>query len=218
MSATIAIFDVDGTLVRPPSSEVRFVRFLVSRRVIGARALGAYLSRLPAGLRREGLLAFKTNKAHLAGIEAARLASLAEAFVEEAGEALWHAGIRDRLRAHQAQGDAVALLTGTPDFLAGALAARLGAGMWEATVLDTDAGRVTTRPVRQHPHGPGKLEIARRMAARLGADLGRAWAYGDSWADRHLLAAVGHPVVVAPGRRLARLAQEGSWETLRPQS
>lgn len=218
MSRTIAVFDVDGTLVPKPSTEVRFARFLVGRGLLGPRRLGAYIARLPSRLWREGMLAFKTNKAYLAGLDALRLRALAGEFLGEVGDGLWNQEVRSRLRRHQDAGNAVVLLTGTPDFLADVLAARLGVDGWEATVLPTRDGRVTASPVLQHPRGETKLAIARRMAEALGTDLPEGWAYGDSWADRYLLAAVAHPVVVGPDRRLGRLARERAWETVAAQA
>ena len=214
MGRTVAIFDVDGTLVPRPGTEVRMARFLARRGVLGLRGAIDYLAALPRGLRRRGRLCFKTNKAYLSGLETDRLARLADAFLDEAGERLWVPAVRARLDAHRQAGHGVGLLTGTPDFLAAAIARRLGAEAWEATVLDVCEGRVTGRDVLQHPYGPDKVAIARRMAGALGGELAEAWAYGDAWADRHLLAAVAHPVVVGPGRRINRLARERAWESV----
>jgi phosphoserine phosphatase len=141
------------------------------------------------------------------------LERLAEEFLDREGDALWSPPALARLEAHRARGDRLLLLTGTPDVIARAMARRLGTA-WEASVLDRREGLITARGPRQHPHGPSKLELARRAADACGCRLDDAWAYGDAWADRHLLAAVGHPVAVRPGPRLMRLARARGWEVL----
>lgn len=216
MPRTLALFDIDGTLVAPPSSEVRFSRWLLARGRLGPARLCAYLLRLPERLVNAGTMALKTNKAHLAGFDAGELGDLAEIFLDEQGDQLWISEARVRLDVHRDRGDEVVLLTGTPDLLAASLARRLGADAWFASVLDRKDGRITASPPHQHPHGHVKLDIARRVAAERGAPLDEAWAYGDAWGDRHLLSAVGHAVAVRPCRRLHRLARLKGWECLVP--
>ncbi|MEJ2514815.1 MAG: haloacid dehalogenase-like hydrolase [Gammaproteobacteria bacterium] len=216
MGRTVAIFDVDGTLVPRPSTEIRFVRCMARHGLLTPARMLRYAGRLPARLWADGWLGFRTNKAHLSGLETSELESLAERFVENAGEALWNRPVLDRLRHHQSRGDAVLLLTGTPDFLAGAIGRHLGADAWEASVLPRRAGRVGADRVLQHPHGPRKLALAREMARAAGGTLADAWAYGDAWGDRFLLEAVAHPVVVDAGTRLVKLARRNDWEVLMP--
>lgn len=215
MPRTLALFDVDGTLVAPPSTEVRFTRFLRERGLLTWPRMLAYVLRVPERVLSAGTMALKTNKAHLAGFDCADLDALAETFLAGQGADFWVSDVRARLDAHRARGDEVVLLTGTPDCVAAALARELGADGFEASALDRRKGKVTARPPLQHPHGRVKLEIARRLAAARGIRLADVWAYGDNWNDRHLLDAVGHPVAVHAGRRLQRLARLKGWERLR---
>ena len=214
MPRTLALFDIDGTLVAPPSSEVRFTRWLFAHGRLGPRRLLAYVLRLTERLVNAGTMALKTNKAHLAGFDSDELAGLVEEFLDEAGDSPWIPEARARLEAHRERGDEVVLLTGTPDLVAAALARRLGADAWFASILDRKDGRITASPPHQHPHGHVKLDIARRLAIERGVRLEDAWAYGDAWGDRHLLSTVGHPVAVWPCRRLLRLARLKGWECL----
>ncbi len=50
-----------------------------------------------------------------------------------------------------------------------------------------------------------------RLAAENNFDLSRSYAYADSMKDRWLLGAVGHPIAVNPGPRLAQLARKFGW-------
>jgi putative phosphoserine phosphatase/1-acylglycerol-3-phosphate O-acyltransferase len=59
--------------------------------------------------------------------------------------------------------------------------------------------------------GKGKLEAVARWAADHGADLGRSYAYSDSFYDLPLLSAVGNPVAVNPDPRLLATAVIRRW-------
>src|SRR5699024_1673038 len=114
--------------------------------------------------------------------------------------------------AHQRQGQPVALLTGTPDFIARPLAALLGVETVAATRCVTHGTRFCAAPPPLHPLGAGKLQQAARLCQDLGVALGETTAYADSIHDRPLLEHVGCPVAVAPDRLLLRLARERGWE------
>ena len=45
-----------------------------------------------------------------------------------------------------------------------------------------------------------------------GADISKAWYYGDSIADRYALGIVGNPVCVNPDKRLKKIAKERNWK------
>jgi len=81
-----------------------------------------------------------------------------------------------------------------------------------ATELDSSRGRWTGEVRGEAICGAGKACAIRRLAAERGLDLARSFAYGDSYADRWMLASVGNPAAVQTpergSRRLARLAQK----------
>jgi hypothetical protein len=76
----LAIFDIDGTLVRG-SSERLFWGYLAARGRQGPRQISAYLLSLFRNLPSGGIHALKTNKSYLCGLASADVAELAEEFV-----------------------------------------------------------------------------------------------------------------------------------------
>lgn len=60
-------------------------------------------------------------------------------------------------------------------------------------------------------YGPGKVHWVRRWAETHNVDLSQSYFYSDHISDRPLLELVGHPVVVNPHRRLAKLALRNNW-------
>lgn len=210
----LVFFDIDGTLVPLPGTEPRFARWLLRGRRLGPRQLlacGWFLLRYFFVF---GPRVLQKNKAWLAGLAPRQVDAWAREFV--AGtllEQLYQPALT-RLRQHLAAGDHVVLLSGTPDFLAGALAATLGASESVGAVCARRGDRYCARPPERHPHGLSKVAAAREVAARTGLALGEAVAYGDSINDAHLFRAVGHCVTVMPDRRLRAAASGESWESL----
>jgi HAD superfamily phosphoserine phosphatase-like hydrolase len=211
MPRAIAIFDFDGTLIPNPSSEWRFIRFLVHRRRLGLQALlrsAAFAVRWWPGYGRHVL---KKNKAYLAGMPVAEIESLAREFVPEVVLPLLRAAVMERLRLHHARGDAVALLTGAPAFIARPVCNALRIEHCIACECEIGEGRFLPQPPKQHPFADEKLLLAQRLCEKLGYRMEQVAAYGDSFHDRILLGEAGMPVAVYPDRSLAILARQRGW-------
>jgi HAD superfamily hydrolase (TIGR01490 family) len=211
---TLAIFDIDGTLVEG-STERRFWRYLLKRGHQGPRQVLAYLM---FWLRYFPVLrtaTAKKNKAYLYMLETERVRALAERFVAEEVLPRLYGPAVQRLQRHLRDGDTVVLLSGTLEPIACALARALGVQHVRATLCRERGGRYLAGPPPVHPFGAAKLEIAAQFAAETGADLGQATAYGDSLHDLTLLEAVGHPVAVRPDRPLLETARGNRWLIIR---
>lgn len=208
----LVIFDIDGTLVPGASSEVRFARYLWRKGVLGPRQVLAF-----AWFTLRYWLCYprtilQKNKAYLSGLQVAEVAAFAAAFVRAELLSALYAPTLARLREHQGAGDAVALLSGTPDFIAHALATTLHAQTSIGAVCAQAGGRYSARPPHSHPHGPGKVIAAREISERMGLSLAQAVAYGDSVHDAWLFRAVGQGVAVMPDEGLRAAAQGEGWE------
>jgi HAD superfamily hydrolase (TIGR01490 family) len=210
----LAIFDLDGTIVRG-SSERMFWRYLVSRGRQGPRQIAAYLLFLVRYLPTGGIHTLKKNKAYLCGLERADVDALAEEFVATRLMPRLRNAVVQRLRQHVQRGDAVVLLTGTIEPIARALARQLGVRYVCATLCSERGGRYLAQPPETHPFGAAKLGLSRQLAAQIGCELKNASAYGDSRHDLFLLEAVSEPVAVSPDAELSRVALERDWEIIR---
>ncbi len=212
ISRIAAIFDVDGVIVAGDSLERAFFSFLWRRGEL--RWLD--LLRLSGGALRAivaGRPPIKGNKAYLRGKDAVRIRRLArECFEEEIARRLLPQAI-NRLRWHQESGHFVILLSGTLDLLLEPLAEHLGVCARIGTELEVEGRRLTGRIASLHPFGETKAECL-SVISRIGKfDLKRSFAYGDHYADRFLLAAVGHPVATNPDPRLRKIAESRGWMT-----
>ncbi len=210
---TLAIFDIDGTLVRG-STERRFWRYLFMRRRQGPRQILAGAWFLVRFLPRYGSQVAKKNKAYLVGLNTADVAALAADFVaREAVPRLFEPAV-ERLQQHLRAGDTVALLSGTLEPIARALAKHLGVQHVRATKCAERAGFYLAGAPVEHPFGVQKVGLAVELATQLGADLRLATAYADSAHDLQLLKAVGSPVAVRPDRKLLRAAHAKGWDVI----
>lgn len=210
----LVIFDIDGTLMREPASERRFFRELRRRRLIGPRQALAWLAFVLRFGPRYGRQVLKKNKAYLSGLSED---VVRRAAAEWAPQVLREAGFEpalQRLQAHRQAGDTVVLLSGTPQFVAEALAAALGVNHVVATRCAQAGGRFGAAPPQSHPFGAEKRALLEDLAARWGVARSDIVAYADSSHDLPLLEWVGRPVTVRPDRALARVAAARGWDVI----
>ena len=212
----LVIFDIDGTLVPGASSEMRFARYLWQVGALGPRQLLAFAGFALRYLPRFGKHVMQKNKAYLSGHEYGHIVELARRFVADVLVPVLHAPAVERLKAHQAAGDTVVLLSGTPQFLADALGEALDIELCIGAACCTENGRFTPAPPRRHPYGPTKIDAAETLASRAGLPLADAVAFGDSINDAYLFRMVGRAVAVAPDRKLSAEADNAGWEVLDP--
>ena len=212
---SLAVFDVDGTLVTGPSTERRFFRWLVKRGHIGPRQLFCFALFLGRWAPDLGVDVARRNKAYLSGLDTATVAAEAVDFVAAEVVAALNRDCVAELERARARGDRVTLLTGTIEPIAAALAAHLGVAEYVATRCAIDGGLYTASPPLRHPFGTTKLALARQHFADDATLRTDAAAYGDSIHDAELLRAVARPVCVNPDDKLAALAAENGWRVMR---
>jgi HAD superfamily hydrolase (TIGR01490 family) len=216
----LALFDLDGTLL-PFDSDHAFGEFMVE---LGWADAAAFRAR---------------NDAFLADHHAGRL-DLA-AYVDFA-TAAWrgrpmtealaartrfvgarvlplHAAALALVRAHQAAGDRVAIVTATNEFVTEPIAQAFGVADLIALQLLRDAQGHVTGAIRGVPsHREGKVTRVAEWLAHEGRDWSsfeRVTVYGDSLNDLPLLERASEPVATNPGPALEALARERGWRVLR---
>jgi fatty acyl-CoA reductase len=208
-----AFFDLDGTLLAPPSLERRFIRYMIGRGELGPvngwRWFVEFLLRSGS----DRIEATEGNKKYLqqlpitlAGDWAASSASESLPFFTE--------GLR-QLKWHADQGHRIFLLSGSLAPLVRAIASRLPAQSQSITVCATELescdGRWTGYIRDELISGAAKAHAAMSLAKQFGVHLAGSFAYADRFSDAAILGAVGFPVAVNPSRRLQRHAIRRRW-------
>jgi HAD superfamily hydrolase (TIGR01490 family) len=206
----VVFFDVDGTLLPPPSTERRFLHWLLDRRIIGPghllRSALSLLVDLPWSAAK-----FKANKAYLRGESAERFRTLGADFVTASILPIVRRSACEAIERHRRTGDRTLLLTGTLDLLAEPLARALKIDDVVCGRLELIDSRFTGRTILPHPYGEGKADALRTYARQAGIDLERASLYSDGWNDLPAFQLAGRSTVVNPPPRLERLARRKGW-------
>lgn len=213
MSAATAVgafFDLDGTLLAPPSLEQRFLLHLIRRGELGpaqaARWFAQLVRRMGSGWRR----AIQENKAYLAGLPTG-LAGDWAAWIESETLPWFDEGLC-RLEWHAEQGHRIFLVSGSLAPLVRDAVRRLPVRVEVcATELEVSEQLWTGRVLGEHVSFAGKARAVRELAAQCGVNLAGSFAYGNCLADLDMLDAVRHPAAVNPSRRLERLAAQRGW-------
>ena len=205
-----AFFDLDGTLLAPPSLEWRFIGHLLEREEIRTQNVADWIAESARTLGNGWRCAVLANKHYLAGIH--------ESFVEEwanttvHGSLPWFAQGIDHVRRHLECGHGVVLVTGTLAPLARAIAGHLPPGVEiRATNLEVQDECFTGKILGQHLGFEEKARVIREYAAEVDLDLRESFAYGNEMPDAKMLEAVGHPTAVNASWSLKREARKRGW-------
>jgi HAD superfamily hydrolase (TIGR01490 family) len=119
---------------------------------------------------------------------------------------------------HQAQGDLVAIVTATNEFITAPIAAAFGVEHLLAVRLERGPGGTITGRIDGVPtYREGKVARAEQWLAGLSArwgDFDRVSVYSDSLNDLPLLERATDPVATNASQALARIARQRGWRTL----
>lgn len=210
----LVLFDIDGTLVTQPGTELRFFRYLLGAGLLGPRQLSVAALYSVLLFPRYGRDTLRKNKSYLSGLRVTVVAEQAEQFVANTLAQHLISPTVKRLREHVAAGDKVVLLSGTPQFIADPLARYLGADSAMGALCARRGDRFVGGLPTRHPFNASKVDAARQIAERYGLPLSEAVAYGDSVNDTALFHQVNHSVAIHPGPRLYSMARHEGWEVI----
>ena len=171
------------------SCYLRYKLLRPSMQKLHRRVLGRVLKRLP----------FRGLQDHV------------ERFLDKHLEQLLYLPAVGRLREAQERGDHVMLLSGSPDFLVGPTARRLGVDDWEGTRYLVDKNdRLSAIEMFMEGKAKAKRALARANALRLKM----IHAFSDSADDLPLFEVAGRAIGVRPDKRLRNICKERGWEVI----
>lgn len=145
------------------------------------------------------------------GVSEDRLLTLADEVVDKVLKPALFKGSRDLIQRCRDKGDDVVLISGALDIHMKLLALEIGATDVIANRLEIKDGYATGKLVRPVVAGPEKAFLIREHASARQYDLGKCFAFSDSYSDVPMLSVVGHPAAVNPDKKLLRLANIYSW-------
>jgi alcohol-forming fatty acyl-CoA reductase len=211
--SVLAAFDLEGTLVASNLIEAYLLARLAdlprNQWLPELADLARELPRYLAAERRDRGEFVRTFLRRYAGADEAGLHRLV---ADRIGDALLRRSYPRALRQvrrHRAAGHRTVLITGAVDVLVQPLSTLFDEVV--ASRLHADGGRYSGFLESPPLVGEARAAWLRRYAASAGVSLADSYAYGDSYSDRPLLEAVGHPVAVNPDPHLYRHARSRRW-------
>lgn len=208
---TAAFFDLDRTLISVNSGTL-----WVRSEFKAGRITLAQLGKVAWWIFRYSLgdddlnFAFEQAVASMQGVEEeVILQRTHEWFVSQVQQHL-RPGAAEALERHRQAGHTLVLATSGTLYAALEACAAFGLDHMVCTVPEVEDGRFTGA-IASLAFAEHKLHRVREWAQEHGESLDDAWFYTDSASDLALLEAVGHPVVIAPDRKLAQIAAERGW-------
>jgi HAD superfamily hydrolase (TIGR01490 family) len=212
-SQTGAFFDIDGTLLPPPSLEWRFIAYLLAHDQIPTRNAWRWLAQAAKTFAMHPRAALLANKQYLHGLHESLVAAWEQSLDAHCRPLRFAPAGLETLDWHLSQQHRVFLVSGTLEPLAHVAQQRLSRAIEvRATRLAVSAGRWTGDIAGRHMSGDAKAHALRDLANKYEIALHRSYAYGDSITDAPMLESVGHPRAVNPSWRLADFALSRGWE------
>ena len=211
---TLAIFDLDGTLLNG-DSDYTWGQFLVEKGLVDTQvykeANDKFFKQYQSGtLDIYEYLAF--SLAPLTQFSNAELTALHQTFMQEKIQPMMQKKASELLKHHKDQGHFLLMITATNQFVTGPIGDALGMDHIIAPVPeiinDQYTGKVAGIPSFQE----GKVTRLNDWLAETGHSMEGSYFYSDSRNDLPLLELVDHPIVVDGDEILTNIAQERGWQ------
>jgi HAD superfamily hydrolase (TIGR01490 family) len=213
--ASIAFFDVDGTLMKGFSGYYTTLE-LMRKRIIKKR-------RLPLAIFYKAVASLYTGNvrkmyeiaiADMAGSSAQRIFQIGRETFDKYLKARVYREALEEIKKHQALGNRVILISSGPTMAVKIMEEFVGAEVSYSIGPVIEKEILQNRLQEPFVYREGKIEAARLEAQRKNISLTDCFFYADTHHDLPLLSAVGHPSVVNPDRRLRKVALEKGWPIL----
>ena len=213
MKKTIAVFDIDGTLLKGTSAERIFVRYLLKRGELHLKDWYNFMRHFLTTFTHNWILATKGNRYYVKGKKRDGVDALAEGCFRTEIVSRVSKIAQSKIEKHKSDGFEIVLLSGTPDFLLRHFQEYLGADHAHGSMLEILEGRYTGDIIGAFPYGQAKAEIVLTTYGRDQYDLSASYAYADHVSDFEFLKLFGHPHIVNPNHRLASKAMRVGIDT-----
>mgnify|MGYP003352304807 CR=1 FL=1 len=217
----LCLFDLDHTLL-PLDSDHEFGEFLIRKGLVEAdvyrrRNDEFYQQYCNGTLVLADYIAFSTSVWRQ--LDVAGQSALQADFMEEVIRPAMKASALELVERHRQEGDLIAIVTATNEFVTRPIAEAFGvADLIAVNLVRDDAGRVTGEIHGVPSFREGKIIRVEQWLASLGRrleDFPRVSFYSDSPNDLPLLERVNDPVATNPSPALESVAQARGWRLLR---
>jgi HAD superfamily hydrolase (TIGR01490 family) len=217
----LTLFDLDGTLL-PTDSDHAFGEFIIKLGWADAtehkrRNDAFYADYMAERLDMHAYVDFATSAWRVQNLHT--LMAAREQFMHEVIEPQLHASAMELVAAHRQQGDTIAMVTATNEFVTRPIADAFGIQRLIATELQRASDGSFTGGIHGVPcYREGKIDRVAFWLASRGArweDFERITVYSDSMNDLPLMQQATDPVATNPSAKLEATARDRGWRILR---
>lgn len=209
---SISAFDLDQTLFSGNSSYL-FCRYLCRKKYFSFGDLIFIIGcniRCSLGFLSVEELHHKAFKRLFKGRPSSTINQWIEDFLDENFESLLYSPAINKLKSAQESGHLTVILSSSPNFLVGPIAARLKVSRWKSTEYAVDNDQKFCR-IAKLLLGGGKASLLNEIALQYGISTQKIHAYSDSHLDLPFLMAAGNAYGVKPNRKLRAICQKNEW-------
>lgn len=192
-------FDLDGTLIPNPSSEVRVLRVLFKNLIISPSGLVIWL--LESIFKYKN---FKNSKAYYQGLKVSTVLRVVNKRLKNLSDFVCKDAL-EYIKKKQIEGYKIYLISGTPHFIAEAIAKNIKFSRVYSSELEIRNSKFTGRIISKIPFGKNKEEIVKEIAISDSIDLTNSISFGDSHFDLPFLTSTGSFFAVNPDKKLKGL-------------
>jgi HAD superfamily hydrolase (TIGR01490 family) len=211
---TLAIFDLDGTLLNG-DSDYTWGQFLVEKGLVDTQAYkdanDMFFQQYQSGtLDIHEYLAF--SLAPLKQFSRIELNHLHQTFMQEKVQPMMLEKATDLLKSHKNQGHFLLMITATNQFVTGPISDALGMDHIIAPIPEVIDGHYTGKIIGVPSFQEGKVIRLNEWLAETGHTMEGSYFYSDSRNDLPLLELVDHPIAVDADETLTKIAQDRGWQ------
>ncbi|QUX97102.1 HAD-IB family hydrolase [Marinomonas sp. CT5] len=211
---TLAIFDLDGTLLNG-DSDYTWGQFLVEKGLVDSQvykqANDKFFEEYQAGtLDIHEYLAFSLEP--LTKFSKEELTELHNTFMQEKVQPMMQEKANALLKHHKDQGHFLLMITATNQFVTGPIGDALGMDHIIAPVPEMINDHYTGKIVGVPSFQAGKVTRLNDWLAETGHSMEGSYFYSDSRNDLPLLELVAHPIAVDADETLTKIAQDRGWQ------
>lgn len=211
---TLAIFDLDGTLLNG-DSDYTWGQFLVEKGLVDTQVYNEANDKFfkqyqSATLDIYEYLAF--SLAPLTQFSKAELTALHQTFMQEKIHPMMQKKASELLKHHKDQGHFLLMITATNQFVTRPIGDALGMDHIIAPVPEIVNDQYTGKIVGIPSFQEGKVTRLNDWLAETGHSMEGSYFYSDSRNDLPLLELVAYPIVVDGDETLTNIAQDRGWQ------
>ena len=211
-AATLAFFDLDGTIIFGYSIGSVFLERVTSGKLAPQDALNQFVQLMGHGVSGDDYSILLQEAAEtLAGVPESEFIELGESIFRKYLARAIYPESRALIRAHQQRGHTVAILSSATPYQIGPLAAELGIEHVMCNHFETANGEFTGEVCEPIVFADGKRVAAEAFAEKHGSDLSKSFFYSDGYEDLPMLQAVAYPRPLNPDGKLEQEARLRGW-------